>query len=432
MLNALEQWLERQGLPPEMADQGGWVLAALLVAVGAWLVHVVARRIVLTVVQAIVKRTSTRWDDALIERRVFHHLAHLAPAMVIYAAAGLFGPVQSLIERACIVYMLLTGIFVLNSFLNAIGDIYRDFKISRQRPIRGYLQIAKIILFIFIGLVAISVILDRSPWLLLSGFGAMTAVVILVFKDTILGFVASVQLSANDMVRIDDWIEMPKYGADGPVIDISLHTVKVRNWDKTITTIPTYALISESFKNWRGMTESGGRRMKRSVHLDMTSVKFCDEAMLNRFRKFQYLGGYIDEKLAEIEEYNRTHEIDLTEVINGRRLTNLGTFRAYVAAYLEHHPMVHDGLTHMVRHLAPGPEGLPIEIYAFSTDQRWTFYESIQADIFDHILAVIPEFELRVFQSPTGGDIQRLASPADGSGRIRNGNGGAGDSAADR
>lgn len=430
MLKTLEQWLERQGLSPEMADQGGWILAALLVAIGAWLVHLIARRIVLTVVQAIVRRTSTRWDDALIERRVFHHLAHLAPAMLIYAAAGLFDPVQNLIERVCIVYMLLAGIFVFNSFLNAVGDIYRDFEISRQRPIRGYLQIAKIILFIFIGLVAISVILGRSPWLLLSGFGAMTAVVILVFKDTILGFVASIQLSANDMVRINDWIEMPEYGADGTVVDISLHTVKVRNWDKTITTIPTYALISDSFKNWRGMTESGGRRMKRSVNLDMTSVKFCDEAMLNRFRKFQYLGEYIDEKLAEIEQYNRTHEIDLTEIINGRRLTNLGTFRAYVVAYLHHHPMVHKELTYMVRHLAPGPEGIPIEIYAFSTDQRWVYYESIQADIFDHILAVIPEFELRVFQSPTGGDIQRLASPS--SVRVRNGNGGAGDSAADR
>lgn len=413
MLNTLDQWLEGQGLSPEMADQGSWILAALLVAFGAWLIHLIARRVVLALVQMVIKRTRTRWDDVLINRRVFHHLAHLAPAMLIYASAGLFDPVQSLIERACVVYMLLAGIFVFNSFLNAIGDIYRDFEISRQRPIRGYIQIAKIILFIFIGLIAISVILDRSPWLLLSGFGAMTAVVILVFKDTILGFVASIQISANDMVQIDDWIEMPQYGADGPVIDMTLHTVKVRNWDKTITTIPTYALISQSFKNWRGMTESGGRRMKRSVHLDMTSVKFCDEAMLERFRKFQYLGDYLDDKLAEIEEYNRTHEVDLTEVINGRRLTNLGTFRAYVSAYLENHPRVHKELTHMVRQLAPGPEGIPIEVYAFSTDQRWIYYESIQADIFDHILAVIPEFELRVFQSPTGGDIQKLSSGPD-------------------
>jgi miniconductance mechanosensitive channel len=319
--------------------------------------------------------------------------------------------------------MLLTGIFVLNSLLNAVGAVYRDFEISRQRPIRGYIQIAKIILFIFISLVAISVILDRSPWLLLSGFGAMTAVVILVFKDTILGLVASIQLSANNMVQIDDWIEMPKYGANGPVIDITLHTVKVRNWDKTITTIPTYALISDAFVNWRGMTESGGRRMKRSVHIDMTSVKFCDEAMLQRFRKFQYLDKYLDSKLAEIEEYNRTHEADLTEVINGRRLTNLGTFRAYIWAYLENHPMIHKDLTYMVRHLAPGPEGIPIEIYAFSTDQRWTYYESIQADIFDHILAVIPEFELRVFQRPTGSDVQRLAPLTTGPARKEDGGG---------
>jgi miniconductance mechanosensitive channel len=265
-----------------------------------------------------------------------------------------------------------------------------------------------LILFLTFTILVIAMVVGRSPVVFLSGLGAVTAILLLVFKDTILGFVAGIQIAANDMVRPDDWIEMPKYGADGSVIDVTLNTVKVRNWDKTVTTIPTYALISDSFKNWRGMTESGGRRIKRALHLDMTSIRFCDEEMLDRFKKIQFIREYLERKLEEISRHNRECAVDESVLVNGRRLTNVGTFRAYIEAYLRNHPMVHQEMTFLVRHLAPTEHGLPIEVYVFSKDQRWAVYESIQADIFDHLLAVVPEFDLRVFQSPTGSDVRSL------------------------
>jgi miniconductance mechanosensitive channel len=312
------------------------------------------------------------------------------------------------LQRFAMVYMMIAGLYAFNGFLNAINEIYRSFEVSRQRPIKGYVQIVKILISIFIIIIALATILGRSPWLLLSGLGALTAVLILVFKDSILGFIASIQLTSNDMVRIGDWIEMPKYGADGDVIDVTLHTVKVQNWDKTISTIPTYTLISDSFINWRGMSDSGGRRIKRAIYIDMTSVKFCTPEMLDRFEKYQLLGDYIKSKKQEIVEYNRAHQIDTSELINGRNLTNIGTLRAYISAYLRHHPKIHQDMTFLIRHLQPGEFGLPLEIYVFSNDQEWVNYEAIQADIFDHILAVLPMFELRVFQRPTGFDMQAL------------------------
>jgi miniconductance mechanosensitive channel len=230
----------------------------------------------------------------------------------------------------------------------------------------------------------------------------------LIFKDTILGFVASIQLSGHDMVRIGDWIEMPKYGADGDVIDVSIHTVKVRNWDKTITTIPTYSLVSDAFKNWRGMSESGGRRIKRALHIDLNSIKFCTDEMLERFKKFSLLRDYISSRQEEISRYNQEHKTDTSQLINGRRQTNIGVFRAYIIAYLKNHPKIHKNMTFLVRHLEPTEHGLPVQIYVFSNDQVWANYESIQADIFDHLLAAVPEFELRVFQNPTGHDFASL------------------------
>jgi miniconductance mechanosensitive channel len=238
----------------------------------------------------------------------------------------------------------------------------------------------------------------------------MTAVLLLIFKDAILGLVAGIQLTANKMIAVGDWIEMPKYGADGDVLDLTLTTVKVQNWDKTITTIPTYALISDAFKNWRGMQESGGRRIKRSIAIDMNSIKFCDEEMLERFRKIQYISEHIERKRKELQEHNRLLKVDDSSLANGRRLTNVGTFRAYIQAYLKNHPAIHQNMTFLVRQLAPSDHGLPIEIYVFSSDTAWVTYEAIQADIFDHLLAVLPEFDLRVFQSPAGHDFQQLVS----------------------
>ncbi len=409
MIETLSNWLVAQGLGSGSAHNVAWPLAAVIVLLLAFVSNYIAKRFLLGAVSFLVKKSQTEWDDTLQRQKVFSRLSHLAPAMVIYASAQLFPQVTDIVERLSLVYMMLAGILVANSFLNAVVDIYRTFEISRQRPIKGYVQIAKVIIFVFVGIIAVGTLMDRSPWLLLSGLGAMTAVILLVFKDSILGLVASIQLSSNDMVRIGDWIEMPKYGADGDVVDVTLNTIKVQNWDKTITTIPAYALISDSFKNWRGMSESTGRRIKRAVDIDMATVKFCTPEMLQRFEKFELIAGDVKSKQDEVTQYNQNQNIDTSELINGRNLTNLGTFRAYLVAYLRHHPMIHQEMTFLVRQLPPGPNGLPIEIYVFSCDQDWVRYEDIQSDIFDHILAVIPEFDLRVFQHPTGHDFQAIA-----------------------
>ena len=384
------------------------VLLALAVLLLAMLANWIAKRVLLEALHRFVRRTRTDWDDVLQEKRFFTRLSHIAPALVIYASATLFPQYADFITNVAVAYMALVGLLAVDALLNAVVSVYNRFELSRSRPIRGYVQALKAFLFVIGGIAIIGTLIDESPWKLISGIGALTAIVLLVFKDSILGFVASIQVSANDMVRIGDWIEMPKYGADGDVVDITIQCVKVRNWDKTITTIPTYALVSDSFKNWRGMQESGGRRIKRSIYIDMNSVKFCAPEMIERFRRFAFLENYIDEKLTEVEEYNRKMGFDLSEKVNGRRLTNLGTFRGYIREYLRNHPRLHDEMTLLVRHLSPTENGLPIEIYVFTNDIRWAEYESIQADIFDHILAVLPEFELRVFQAPSGSDLRSL------------------------
>ena len=332
--------------------------------------------------------------------------------MIVYFFAPGIPEAADWIQRLSFSGMIIIGAFAFNSLLNSAGDIYNTYEISREKPIKSYLQIFMIFIYVLVGVFVIATLLNRSPWVLLSGIGAMTAILLLIFKDSILGLVAGFQLSANRMIRLGDWIEMPKYGADGDVIDISLHTVKVQNWDKTITTIPTYALISDSFKNWRGMSESGGRRIKRAIYIDVSSVKFCDDNMISRYEKIELLKDYISSKKKEIDEYNRSHNIDPSEPANGRKLTNIGTFRAYMLNYLKDHPMISDKMTFLVRHLSPTQNGLPIEIYVFSKDQEWANYEAIQADIFDHILAVVPEFELRVFQNPTGYDFRVFGEKA--------------------
>jgi len=396
-------WGISQHLSSILAD--GTALIGILFL--AFLTNLIAGRIIMRILRVVIKRTKTRWDDVLLEEGVFDRLSHIVPALVIYGFAELF-TWQVILQRLALSYMVVIGILVFNSLLSAAESIYSSFKVSKEKPIRGYIQIVKIFLFIIGMIVIIGIIIDRSPWRLLTGIGAMTAVLLLVFKDSILGLVASTQLAANDMVKIGDWIEVEKYDANGEVIEISLTTIKVQNWDKTISNIPTYVLISDSFKNWRGMTESGGRRIKRSIFIDMTSIAFCDDAMLDRFRRIHLLTGYIERKVQEIDEHTVKHNIDTSIPVNGRRLTNIGTFRAYLDAYVRNHPKVHDGMTIMVRHLPPSPYGIPIEIYVFSNDIRWEHYEGIQADIFDHILAVIPEFGLRVFQNPTGRDLQML------------------------
>jgi miniconductance mechanosensitive channel len=410
MFDTFASWLERIGLSETIAGDLSYVVAAIFLILLAVLANFVAKQVLLRLIGYFVKRSRTGWDDALARRKVFLRLSHIAPALVFYYGAYLFPPVQDQMQRFSMVYMILVGLLVSYSFMNAIVDIYNTYPISRQRPIKGYVQIFMIIFSIFVIVLALATALGRSPWPLLGGLGTMTAILILVFKDSILGFVASVQLTTNDMVRIGDWIDMPKYGADGDVVDVTLHTVKVQNWDKTITTIPAYSLISDSFRNWRGMKDSGGRRIKRAINVDMTSIKFCTAEMLERFRRYQLLEDYLDRRLEEVMQYNREHNVDTSELINGRNLTNVGTFRAYLEAYLRNHPKIHQNMTFLVRQLPPGEHGLPIEIYVFSNDQVWANYEAIQADIFDHILAVIPWFELRVFQRPSGADLTTAVS----------------------
>ena len=407
-MNAFFQHLfTRLGAPEITISLLALTSAVLLVAVLSLLAYLLARRAILNPLIRLIRRTTATWDDALLDNRVLHRLTHLAPIFVLYHLAPLaldrYGPLAA---SAVQIYPTIVTLLVIGAALSAGLEIYGDTGTAEEISIKSVVQFAKVVLYFIGGIFVVSILLGKTPLYLLSGLGALTAVLVLVFKDAILGFVAGIQLTANKMVARGDWIEMPNYGADGDVLDVSLTTVKVQNWDKTVTTIPTYALISNSFKNWRGMQESGGRRIKRSINIDVNTIKFCDEEMLARFARIQHIAAYIEGKKEELAAYNQELRADLSSPANGRRLTNVGTFRAYVVAYLRHHPMVNRDMTFLIRHLAPTEHGLPIEIYVFCKDIVWANYEAVQADIFDHILAIVPEFDLRLFQAPTGGDFR--------------------------
>jgi len=396
-----------------MEAMTNWMLdnpeAARWISIGGVLllcvfVFFVTKRLLLALLTALIRKSSVRWDDILLEKGIFSRLAYLAPTLVIYHFAFLAEPAQAVVIRLASAAMVLIFILSATAFLNAANAIYESTKMSHGRPIKAYIQVVKIVLTLFGFVVVVAVLFERSPWVFLSGLGAMTAVLLLIFKDTILSFVASIQILTYDMIQLGDWIEVPQYGADGDVVDISLHTIKVQNFDKTITTIPTYKLIEGSFKNWRGMTLSGGRRIKRSIHIDMSTIRFCDAEMVGRFEKIRILEEYIRTKREELQHYNEEHGIDDSVLVNGRRMTNIGTFRAYMQAYLRNHPSIDQRMTFLIRQLSPGPHGLPLEVYVFANDTNWVKYEAIQADIFDHLLAVVPQFGLRMFQYPTGYD----------------------------
>jgi miniconductance mechanosensitive channel len=394
----------------EPAAQGAVIVGIVIVSI---LVNLITKKILMRIIHRIVRKTKSTWDDVLLRRRVLVRLSHLAPAIAVYFLIRFAFPendaVIDFIRRFAVAYMIGVVVMVIASVLIAVNDIYQTYQVSKTRPIKGYIQVGRVVIIIVGVILMITTLLDKSPLGILGGIGAMSAVLLLVFKDSILGLVASIQLSANNMVAIGDWVEVPNYNANGDVIEINLQSIKVRNWDKTITTIPIYALVSDSFKNWQGMLESGGRRIKRSVNIDMRSIRLCTEEMIESYRKIDALKGYIDSKLSEIEAYNKEYGIDLSSRVNGRRITNIGTFRAYLIEYLKRNPKIRQDMTFLVRQLPPGPTGLPMEIYVFSADQAWADYEGIQADIFDHILAVIPEFGLRVFQEPSGYDLTEVA-----------------------
>ena len=392
-------WLDANPLVKQLAAVFG-------IAAACYLSFFISRRYIVKwldrMLQGLVKRTRFTFDDIIFKAVISRRLAYLPPILILYYSAYLVPAVTQLAQRVGLALMLWIVLLTIGSFLNTLNEHYEQGERFKGRPIKGYVQVIMLFVYIVGSMVTIGILTGQSPWVLFSGIGALTAVVILIFRDTILSFVASLQITSNDLVRINDWIEVPKYNADGDVVEIALHTVKIQNFDKTITIIPTHKLIDQTFKNWRGMQESGGRRIKRSITIDLDSVRFLDDPMLQRLEKIEILKPYLQSRLREIDESNRKLEnFDPSSPANGRRLTNIGTYRRYIEAYLKHHKSIHDQMTFLVRQLAPAPTGLPIEIYVFTNDTNWIKYEEIQSDIFDHLLAVAGEFGLRIFQYPS-------------------------------
>jgi len=383
----------------------------LLLAV-ALVVDLVAKRVLVNAARRLAARSRVTWDDALVAHNVFGRLAQVLPALVVFLVIpfipGLPEALVRLARNVATGYMVLMITMTLTSLLSAGNTIYSALPVAKDRPLKGFVQLVQIVVWVLGGVLIVAAVLDRSPLLLISGFGAMTAILLLVFKDTILSLVASVQLTAQDMVRVGDWITMPQFGADGDVIDVQLHTVKVQNFDKTITTIPTHRLITDSFQNWRGMSESGGRRIKRSLYFDVSSIRFQSDEEIEHFRRFVLLADYVEDKRRELEAYNARLQGEVAADVNRRRLTNIGTFRAYAFNYLKNHPRIRQDLTLIVRQLPAGPDGLPLQIYCFTDTTAWAEYEGIQSDIFDHLIAIVPEFGLRLFQQPAGADLAAL------------------------
>lgn len=417
-MSELQQWINsyliKWGLVSDSANIWDNLIVLLLVIAVTVGIDYTCRYIFLGLFKRFAKRTKNQWDDLIVERKIINKLMHLIPAILVYILLPLAIPKAELpallgiLRMICSVYIVAVMLRFINASLNLLLEIYNRKESFKNKPLKGFVQIIQVIVF-FIGfIIIISILLGKSPATLFAGLGASAAILTLVFKDTILGFVAGIQLSANDMLRPGDWITMSKYGADGTVIEVTLNAIKVRNFDNTITTIPPYALVSDSFQNWRGMQDSGARRIKRSINIDMNSVHFCTPEMLARFRKISLITDYIDRKEEELEKYNKDHHIDASILVNGRRQTNIGVFRAYLVNYLKSHPNVNSNLTCMVRQLQPTEKGIPMELYFFAATTQWIPYEDIQSDVFDHIMAIVPEFGLQVFQGVAGSDLRHI------------------------
>ncbi|HIF39426.1 MAG TPA: mechanosensitive ion channel [Gemmatimonadetes bacterium] len=399
---------------PEKTGQ----LVSLFIGVGtlsltSWLGYLATRRIVLRMILKIVKRTRATWDDQLIESKMLDKLSYITPAWIVLSGVG-FVPglpqlVIQVVEQVALACMALSVGLAVSALLTAANAIYeQDYPQAKARPIKGYVQILQIAVFAILAIVVTAILLDQDFTVFLGGVGAMSAVLLLVFRDTILSLVASLQITSNDMIRVGDWVEMPQFNADGDVIDVALHTVKIQNWDKTITTIPTHKFIEGSFRNWRGMQNSGGRRIKRAIFIDLNSVKFLTDKEIAHLSKYEFLQDYMAGKNEELATQGDRQLGGASVIPNLRKLTNVGTFRAYVLHYLRKNSRIHQDMTLLVRQLASGSQGLPLEIYCFASDTRWAVYEDIQSDIFDHLIAILPEFALRVFQEPSGNDVQDL------------------------
>ncbi len=411
MFQGLDTFLLQSAFPPSLIQVTHLLVLLSLLAITVLFAYWFSRTYLVALLEKISHKSTFKWDDIFIHNHFFKRLATLVPLILIHASADLvftdFPGTAEFLRRASLICLVFAGLRILGAVLRSGKDIYHSSWIAGDWPVQSYLDAFKIISYVLAFIFIISILTNQSPWGIISVFGGLTAILLLIFKDTIMGCVANLQLTANDMIHVGDWIEMEKFGADGDVIDISLHTVKVQNWDKTITTIPTHQMVNDAFKNWRGMSESGGRRIKRALYIDTNSIHFCTDGILEEFKKYTHLEGYLKEKEEEIEEYNRTYPQEAGK-IGGRRQTNIGVFRAYIKAYLRNNPKINKDLTFLVRHLAPTPQGLPLEIYVFSSDKVWANYEEIQADIFDHLLAIAPEFGLRIFQYPSGYDLHGI------------------------
>lgn len=410
----MNQLLERISIPTFLEPV--WVQTLIGMSVLALVVlvlHVVARRYLLAAVHVLVKRSPGDWDEVLFEHRVPHRASGVISLFALRIGVewipGLPALAVELLNRAVGAGLVLVIAFTLDALLSAAHTIYLRSPSAGLRPIKSYVQLTKIFIYLIAFIFVIATLAEQSPWYLVSGLGAAMAIILLIFRDTLLSLVASVQLTNNDLVRVGDWIEMPQFGADGDVVDIALTAVKIKNWDRTITVVPTHKFLDNSFKNWRAVFEGGGRRIKRAIHVNTTSIRFLTDEEIERFGRFPLLSDYIASKVEELAEHNARYAADPSAILTSRRLTNIGTLRAYISAYLRGHPSIHQELTFLVRQLAPTPEGLPIEIYVFTNDTRWAYYEGIQADIFDHILAMIDQFGLEVYQRPSGRDVAGLA-----------------------
>lgn len=415
VLRDIDDLLISWGMAPSIANGLDQYIAFIIVLMVAFAADAVCRHILLKAIARLVSQTKATWDDIIFDHRVMVHLSRMVIPVIIYifipvAFADATSGTLNFLLRICQIIILISFLSFINSLLKAVYTVYSEKEQLRDRPLKGMLQTLQVMVWFIGAIIIVSILINKSPVSLLAGLGASAAILLLVFKDSIMGFVSGVQLSANDMLKVGDWIAMPKYGADGTVIEVTLATVKIRNWDNTITTIPPYLLVSDSFQNWRGMRESGGRRVKRSINIDMTSIRFCTSEMLEKYRRIQLLADYVEKTEGVIKEYNEERGIDNSILVNGRRQTNLGVFRAYLMAYLKSLPDVNQELTCMVRQLQPTDHGIPMELYFFCSIKDWVPYEAVQADVFDHVLAIIPEFDLQVFQSPSGRDFQKAFS----------------------
>ena len=401
------EWLQQY---PEFLT----LLSVALLLLGAWVANWIVKRILVRGVYKALSATPLGADPVVREAGVVARLANVVPALIIaigiLAVPGIPPEVVIVVRNLCSAIIVLVVALAIGRALWLVNTLYQRRPDAKIRPIKGYIQVVTIVVYAIAVVLGIAALVDRSPLILLSGLGAMAAVLILVFQDTLLSLVASVQISSGDIIRVGDWVEMPNLSADGDVIDIALHTVRIQNWDKTITTVPTRKFITDPFKNWRGMSESGGRRIKRALMLDQQSVHFLDAEEVRHLHRFNLLDEYLTEKERDIEDWNSKLEKRGMEAVNTRRVTNIGTFRAYVERYLRNHPGVHTGMTLIVRQLAPTSDGLPLEIYCFTNTTAWVPYEAIQSDIFDHLLAILPEFSLRVFQHPSGADMRQMGT----------------------